>query len=226
MVMTFCGGMPHPLSKIELIKNCKRLRIYPAPFSCTRKRANSFWVCIASVPTTASQSRTTSKPWRRISPPSASRRIFPPHHETIEKAHGRLEIRRIWTSTEINEYVEFPCCSQVACLEWYSEDLKAGKTRHETAYLITSLSPTKATPQRLLALNRGHWDIENRSYYVRDVTFDEDRSQIRSRSGPRMMVTLRNFAISILRLTGIENIAKALRTMAAKPHLALRLIGI
>lgn len=153
-------------------------------------------------------------------------RIFFPEHETYEKGHGRLDIRKIWTSTEINYYVNFPHCAQVACVERYSEELKSGKIRHETAYLITSLSPNDANPERLLALNRGHWGIENRNHYVRDFTFDEDRSQIRSHSGPRMMATLRNFAISMLRLVGYSNIAKAIRHMAAKAHLALGLIGI
>ena len=153
-------------------------------------------------------------------------RIFPPEHETCEKGHGRLDIRKIWTSTEINEYVTFPYCRQVACIERYSEKLKSGKTRHETVHLITSLSPDEATAQRLLSLNRGHWGIENRSYYVRDVTFDEDRSQIRAHSGPRLMATLRNFAISVLRLVGHTNIAKAIRHLAAKPHLALGLMGM
>lgn len=151
---------------------------------------------------------------------------FPPQHKAIEKGHGRLDIRKIWTSTEINDYVNFPHCRQVACIERYSENLKSGKKRRETAYIITSLSKNDANPERLLNLNRGQWGIENRSHYVRDVTFDEDRSQVRSKSGPRMMAILRNFAISILRLTGIKNIAKALRNMAAKPHLAIRLIGI
>jgi hypothetical protein len=96
----------------------------------------------------------------------------------------------------------------------------------ETAYLITSLSPTKANPDRLLFLARGHWGIENKSHYVRDVTFDEDRSQVRKNSGPRVMATLRNFVISILRLNGYQNIASAIREMAAKPHIALRLIGL
>jgi predicted transposase YbfD/YdcC len=137
-----------------------------------------------------------------------------------------LDIRKIWTSTDINDYVEFPYCGQVACIERYSEDLKSGKTRQETVYLISSLSPDKANAERLLTINRGQWGIENQSHYVRDFTFDEDRSQIRSRYGPRMMASLRNFAISLLRLTGHKNIAKALRNMAAKPHLALRLIGI
>jgi predicted transposase YbfD/YdcC len=124
-------------------------------------------------------------------------RVFPPEHETIEKGHGRLDIRKIWTSTDINDYVEFPYCGQVACIERYSEDLKSGKTRQETVYLISSLSPDKANAERLLAINRGQWGIENQSHYVRDFTFDEDRSQIRSRYGPRMMASLRNFAISL-----------------------------
>ena len=137
-----------------------------------------------------------------------------------------MEIRKIWTSTEINDFVLFPHCGQVAHLNRYSEKITSGKVHEETVCLITSLSPTKADPERLLNLARGHWGIENKSHYVRDVTFDEDRSQIRKKSGPRVMATLRNFVISILRLIGRKNIAKALRDMAAKPHMALRLIGI
>lgn len=152
--------------------------------------------------------------------------IFPPEAQTVEKGHGRLEIRRIWTSTEIKDFVLFPHCGQVAHLERFRHEIKSGKIHEETAYLITSLSPAEANPKRLLSLSRGHWGIENKSHYVRDVTFDEDRSQIRKKSGPRMMATLRNFAISILRLIGYKNIASALRDMAAKPHLTLRLIGI
>ena len=86
--------------------------------------------------------------------------------------------------------------------------------------------PRQILNERILNLARGHWGIENKSHYVRDVTFDEDRSQISKKSGPRVMATLRNFVISILRLIGRKNIAKALRDMAAKPHMALRLIGI
>jgi len=64
--------------------------------------------------------------------------------------------------------------------------------RSETVYLITSLKPDKASPEKLLKINREHWGIENKSHYVRDVTYDEDRSQIRSKNGPRMMAILRN----------------------------------
>lgn len=137
-----------------------------------------------------------------------------------------MEIRKIWTSTEINDYVDFPYCGQVACVERYREMIKSGKIQNKTVYLITSLSQDEADGERLLTLIRGHWGIENKSHYVRDFTFDEDRSKVRTKSGPRIMATLRNFAISIFRLIGYTNMAKALRDMMAKPHLTLRLIGI
>ncbi|WP_093884536.1 ISAs1 family transposase [Syntrophus gentianae] len=100
----------------------------------------------------------------------------------------------------MNDYVNFPFCGQVACIERHTEILKTGKKRSETVYLITSLKPDKASPKQLLEINRGHWGIENKSHSVRDVTFNEDRSQIRTNTGPRMMAILRNLAISLLRM--------------------------
>lgn len=135
-----------------------------------------------------------------------------------------MEIRRIWTSTEINRFVRFPYCRQVACIERYREELKTAKRQTETIFAITSLSTNRATPLRLLAIARGHWCIENKNHYVRDYTFDEDRSQVRTGSAPHLMATLRSFAISVLRLQGYTNIAQATRIMAAKPHLAIRII--
>jgi len=64
----------------------------------------------------------------------------------------------------------------VVVIERFSQELKSGKTRQETAYVITSLTPHQAGPESLLELNRGHWEIENRLHWVRDVTYDEDRS--------------------------------------------------
>jgi len=98
--------------------------------------------------------------------------------------------------------------------------------RREVAYCITSLSSEEASPKRLLNLNRGHWGIENKLHYVRDVTFQEDLSQIRTKSGPRVMAALRNLAIGILRINGHTNIAKSLRFYGRRPHLALKLIGL
>jgi len=137
-----------------------------------------------------------------------------------------LEIRRIWTSTDLNGYLAFPFVGQVACIEREVQYIKTGQTHGETVYLVSSLSPEKASPQRLLSIVRNHWTIENQDHYVRDVTFGEDHSQIRTRSGPRVMATLRKFAISVLRLSGHTNIAKATRGMASKPHLALAAIGL
>jgi predicted transposase YbfD/YdcC len=147
---------------------------------------------------------------------------FPPEHETCEKGHGRLDIRKIWTTTEINEYVTLPYCGQRACINRQSENLNSEEIRREATYLITSLSLKDASPTRSLALNRGHWCIENRSFYVLDVTFEKDRPQIRAHSGPRLMATLRNCPFSLLRPVGHPNIAKAARHLPAKPHLALR----
>ena len=147
-------------------------------------------------------------------------------HETIDKGHGRLEIRRIQTSTELNGYLEFPYHKQVMRIERITEILKTGKQRHEVVYGITSLSPEKASPAKLLELNRGHWSIENSLHYVRDTTFDEDRSQIRTKTAPQIMAALKNLAISILRINSFTNIASALRHLAAQQHLTLDLIGL
>ena len=93
-------------------------------------------------------------------------------------------------------------------------------------YGVTSLAgTTKDAAARVLALVRGHWRIENSLHWVRDVTFDEDRSQVRKRNGPRLMATLRNLAISSLRLAGASCIAKALRWCSRHFDGCQRLIG-
>ena len=156
-----------------------------------------------------------------------SRSLFPPEHETVEKQHGRLETRRIWTSSQLSNYVDFPYSAQVARIQRIAQVISSGKTRTEVVYLITSLSPQKACAKCLLALNRGHWEIENCLHWVRDVTFAEDASQIRTGSGPQVMATLRNVAISLIRLRRKSpGIARALRDMAARPHLTLAMVGL
>ena len=81
----------------------------------------------------------------------------------------------------------------------------------EIAYGLTSLKKEQASAQRLLELNRGHWEIENRVHYVRDVTYDEDRCRIRTQNGARMMASIRNLAISIVRMMGFKYIPEANR---------------
>ena len=154
-------------------------------------------------------------------------RLFPPHaHCTVDKGHGRIEERFLWATTQVRNYVDFPYLRQAIRIERRTTKLDGTPLRQEIAFGITSLSPTKAPPERLLTLNRGHWGIENKVHWVRDVTFDEDRSQIRKRTGAHMMATLRNFAISLLRLAGATNIAAALRYCARTITRPLRFFGL
>ena len=103
---------------------------------------------------------------------------------------------------------------------------KTGEERVEVVYGVTSLRPERVTPGQLLTLVREHWHIENKSHWVRDVTFDEDRSQVRCGHIPHVMAALRNTAIGLLRRAGHSNIAAACRQMAAQPAQALALLGI
>ena len=93
-------------------------------------------------------------------------------------------------------------------------------------YGVSSLAHEKASPADLLQYVRGHWEIENRLHWVRDVTFDEDRSQVRRGSRPQMMASLRNIAISLLRMAGAKNIAAATRHLARFNFKTLRLLGL
>jgi predicted transposase YbfD/YdcC len=157
--------------------------------------------------------------------------LFPPQHTTIDKGHGRLEQRAIWTSTELNSYLDFPYVGQVFCIKRTTTDLEGNlvagrKTIEELTVGVTSLSVAKATPERILSLNRGEWEIENRLHYVRDMTYDEDRSQVRKGNRPQAMAGIRNLAISLLRLAGADSIAAATRYLGRQVERPLRLLGL
>jgi len=87
-------------------------------------------------------------------------------------------------------------------------------------FAITSLPADEATPEQLAAYVRGHWGLENRLHWVRDVTYGEDHSQIRTGQAVHVMATLRNFAISLHRLNGATNTVHALRTAMLNPTIA------
>ncbi len=138
-----------------------------------------------------------------------------------------MEIRRIWASTELNDYLNFPHVGQVFAIRRDTTDQVTQKFRTETVYGLTSLKPENADPQRLLALSRDHWSIENRLHWVRDVTFDEDRSRVRRGAGAQVMASLRNLALSLLRMAGARGIPSALRRCARlDDSLVFRLIGL
>jgi len=142
--------------------------------------------------------------------------------------HGsRYEERRLWASPALNGYLAdllaWPDIQQVLRLERIS--VEHGETTRQVRYLITSL-PASVSPHRLLALARGHWAIENRLHYVRDVTCGEDASTIRSGSAPEVMAALRSTHLALLRLAGWRNIAEAHRHYAWSPGRALALLGL
>ncbi len=137
-----------------------------------------------------------------------------------------MEVRRIWTSSELNGYLDFPYVAQVFVIRRETLNLVTGEFRAEMVYGLTSLSRGKAGPARLLALNRTHWGIENGLHWIRDWAFDEDRCRIRRGQGAHVMASLRNLAISLLRLGGASQIAPALRACARNRLRPLRLIGL
>jgi predicted transposase YbfD/YdcC len=145
---------------------------------------------------------------------------------TVDSGHGRIEQRNITTSEALVGYSDWPGLAQVFEVGRHVITPKTGKERAEVVYGVTSLRPERATPGRLLELVRGHWSIENKSHWVRDVTFDEDRSQVRCGNIPHVMAALRNTTIGLLRWAGHTNIAAACRRLAAQPVQALALIGI
>jgi hypothetical protein len=136
-------------------------------------------------------------------------------------------VRTIRLSADLAGYLAFPHAKVVFRLERCVSKLDGSDARREVVHGLTSRPGTDArAAEALLSLVRGHWTVENRLHWVRDVTFDEDKSQIRKGSGPRVMATLRNLAISVLRLAGARFIAKALRWCARDHARALRLIGL
>ena len=154
----------------------------------------------------------------------------PPWGESFAEASqegrrgDRWEKRRLWASTALNEYLDWPGLGQVCCVERTRRH--KGRETVERAYAITSLPPERAAAARLLGIWRGHWGIENRLHWVRDVVFGEDQSQVRTGSAPQLLAALRNLVIGMLRLNGVKNIAAALRHYGWKPWETLTLIGL
>jgi predicted transposase YbfD/YdcC len=145
--------------------------------------------------------------------------------EAVEhRKHGdRVETRRLWASTALDGYSDWPGLGQACKIERTVR--RPGKLTVEVAYAVTSLG-REVGPSELLRLWRGHWAIENRLHWVRDVTLGEDASQVRTGSAPQFMAALRNAVLGLLRQQGSANIAASLRDLAWRPGAALRLLGI
>lgn len=143
---------------------------------------------------------------------------------TSSDQHGdRIERRRLWASTALAGYTDWPGAKQVCKVE--RRRTVQGRVSTEVAYAVTSLGPATG-PAELLTIWRGHWAIENRLHYVRDVTLGEDASHVRSGAAPEVMAALRNLTLALLRRAGHANIAAGLRAVGWQPGAALALLGI
>jgi predicted transposase YbfD/YdcC len=144
-----------------------------------------------------------------------------PARTSLQKGHGR-QVRRTIMVTTAPAWITFAGAAQVAQIR--RTTTRAGRKTIEVVYVITSADHLAAPPTVLAEWVQGHWGIENRTHWVRDVTYDEDRSRVRTGNAPQVMATLRNTAISLLRLAGATNIAAGLRHHATSTERPITLV--
>jgi predicted transposase YbfD/YdcC len=178
----------------------------------TRRGAHYVAVVKKNHPGLYAQVRTL--PWRDI----------PLGHRTRDHAHHRDEVRRLKAAAF--SHLDYPGAHQAIQVVRWRRDISAGKLTIERVYLITSLTVFDATCTELATWIRGHWGIENLLHHVRDRTFREDDSKVRTGTLPRAMASLRNLAISVFRQDGQTNIAAALRHTGRDYHRPLRALGL
>ena len=147
----------------------------------------------------------------------------PRRRHTRDRGHGRAETRRLQVTTVTG--LDFPHASQALRITRRARPLASQRWRTVVVYAVTSLTAARASPARLADYVRGHWGIEA-LHHLRDVTFPEDASQVRTGTAPRAMASLRNLAIGILRAHGHRNIAAALRRNGRDATRVLPLLGI
>ena len=127
--------------------------------------------------------------------------------------HGRIETRKIWTTTELNHYLDFPPARQAFVVERHGIEKKTGETSREIAYRLTSRTPQQADPRHVLKVNRGHGTIENRCHYILDCNYEEDRRRIRTGHGPENITPLRRFPIGVIKSRGARSVAQKMRQL-------------
>lgn len=144
--------------------------------------------------------------------------------ETVNKGHGRREKRTIWTSTELNDYLDWPGVAQVFRIERVIWHEKHHGYSRQIVYGLTSLSPERASPKKLLSLVRQYWGIETGLHYRRDVTLKEDATRLTLGKAGHTMAILNNAIVSLCLQNGYTNLAQARRLFSARPGLALNLL--
>jgi predicted transposase YbfD/YdcC len=161
----------------------------------------------------------------------------PVQHAAEEKGHGRRERRTIQVMNAPEHVTRrFPHARQVALIERYvTRTVRARKGKRwvrkqgksaVAVFIITSLDAREAAPEHIAGYVRGHWTIENKVHYVRDVTFREDSSRVRTGPRPRIIATLRNLAIGLIRQAGYTKIAATIRRIKHDPALLIAILGL
>jgi predicted transposase YbfD/YdcC len=155
-------------------------------------------------------------PWAKI----------PVLDQTHDRGHGRHDIRRLQTVTCLGPLaLDFPHATQALRIRRRRYNPATDRWSTVTVYAITNLTAEQAGPAELADWLRGHWSIEV-LHHVRDTTYREDASRLRTGNAPRALATLRNTAISLLRLAGITSIAQTLRRNGRNPYRSLQLLGL
>jgi predicted transposase YbfD/YdcC len=133
------------------------------------------------------------------------------YHKEVNKGHGRLETREIWTSTQMNAYFAKDWAGLIQAYMIKRTVVEKGKERVEIVYGMTNLSRKKADAKQFIQLNRKHWSIENRLHHRRDVTLGEDASQTRVKSAPEVLAALNGGLLALMDFLGVKNVAKQMR---------------
>jgi predicted transposase YbfD/YdcC len=154
---------------------------------------------------------------------------FSPSHKdfqtavTRNKGHGRLERRTLTSSCMLKDYADWPYCEQIFRLERHFVRISDGKVMDEVSYGVTNLTRQQADAERLLALVRGHWGIENGLHFRRDDTLREDRCRLKGQ-GAQAMAAINNLVLGLLRGTDFETLPDARRYYAANLPAAVALV--
>lgn len=184
-----------------------------AQFLVTEKNAHYILAVKNNQPTLYAQ--LTSLPWRHV----------PAGFDAREKGHGRAEWRTLKV-TAVAAGIAFPHAAQAIQIRRRRRPLTGTKRwSTQTSYAVTSLAASQATPAQLARWARGHWHIEA-LHHIRDVTYGEDASQVRTGNGPQVMATLRNLGIAILKPAGHASIAAATRHHARDATRTLATLGL
>ena len=140
------------------------------------------------------------------------------------KGHGRIEVRTLTTSSQLNDFLDWPFLQQVFKLERSVTIQKTGQTRHEIIYGITSLSAEQASPKQILNMLRSYWGIENGLHYRRDVTLHEDETRFTKDSAAHIMSIINNILLGLIAKTNHQFVPSARRYFAANLEDAFDLI--